>query len=118
MKRAQTLVEFALVLPIMLTLFLGACSIGYIGLHVALLQHATDNLSSIAAATADRPSEAVIRDEADRAGCHEPVTFTLTWPDGGHEPGERVAVSLSCRIPDLLDNGGRDLSASSTAVVR
>lgn len=118
MRRGQTLVEFALVLPIALGLFLGAAELGYTGMHVLMLQHSTDNLSAVAAATADRPSEAVIRDEAGRAGCHEPVTFALTWPDGGHEPGQRASVSLSCRLPDLIDSGGRDLSASSTAVVR
>lgn len=112
----QALVEFALVMPIALGLFLGGAELAVVGFHQELAQRAAGTLADMVAITpamaADDPA---VTDEAHRAGC---ATFSaaITWPDDSAEPGDRVAVALECHFASLTTSD-RLVTAAATAVV-
>lgn len=115
-RGGQALVEFALVTPILLGLFLGGADVAYLYLRNGLAQRAVQNVADRAAITLDvsPAGDPFVADEADRAGC---LTFdySLGFPDGGHAPGDRVSAGLGCSFDDLF--GPRTLDVAATAVV-
>ena len=121
--RAQALVEFALVFPILVVAFLGMGEAGFLFASQHGYQSTADVLASWAAyhvSEVPGPSwDAVAGSETARTGCDgSPV---VSWPDGGQASGDRVAVELACHYsPKITSNvwpGGLDVSVQAEAVV-
>jgi hypothetical protein len=125
LRTGQTLVEFALVLPIFLFLLLGFGETAFLVATQHGYQNGVDVLAQRAAAEmATEPGESwqadwnqVVRDEQDRHDCSG--TPSVTLPDGTHGPGDRVIVHWQCHYQPRITTlwGGLPISVESEAVV-
>ena len=124
--RGQTLVEFALVMPVFLALMLGFAELAMLFANRQGFQNGVDVLASWASISmAENPGEswksgwaAVVADEADRVGCTD-ASPTVTLPDVSHDPGDRVLIIWDCHYsPKVAPGwGGLTVTVESAAVV-
>jgi hypothetical protein len=124
--RGQTLVEFALVMPIFMALLLGFGEIAFMTGTRFGYQNGVDVLADWAAQQmAGTPGESwqsgwnqVVREEASRTKCDD-LNPTLSFPDGTHEWGDRVLVTWQCHYtPKVVPGwGGVTFTVQSEAVV-
>lgn len=128
----QSLVEFALVLPIMMFTILGGIEAGFLFAHQHGYQNGADVLAAWSAAhEADAPGgsgfsegapgapwQSVVASEASRTSCDG--SPSVSWPDG-RAPGDRVRVDVTCHYtPQATSNlwpGGLDVSVQAEAVI-
>ena len=100
----QSLVEFALVLPLLMFILLGFAELSFAVANRAAYQNGVDVLAQWAASEmAESPGEswkahwnAVVNDEAGRVGCTDPNPPEVSFPDGSHVHGDRVLVRWDC----------------------
>ena len=124
--RGQSLVEFALVLPLLMLLLLGFGEAAFLAATQHGFQNGVDALAGWAAyRMADAPGEswqagwgAVVDQESDRTGCAD-RSPTVTFPDGTHGPGDRVLVRWSCHYQPRLTRiwDGLAVRVESEAIV-
>jgi hypothetical protein len=125
LRAGQSLVEFALVLPLLMFILLGFGEVAFLVATQHRYQNGVDVLAQWAAAEmADSPGESwqagwsqVVRDEADRVDCDgDPL---VTFPDVTHGPGDRVLVHWSCHYQPRLTTvwEGLSVDVESEAVV-
>lgn len=115
--RGQTLVEFALVLPIFLALMLGFAELAMLFASRQGYQNGVDVLAQSAAINGTDGWSALVADEQQRTGCGaDPV---VTYPDGTNDPGDRVHVRWDCHYtPKVAPGwGGLTVHVESEAVV-
>jgi hypothetical protein len=120
------LVEFALVLPILMFMLLGFGEVAFLVAtqHVyqngadVLVQWAASEMAETAGESWQGGWEQVVRSESARTGCGD-TNPILTFPDGRHDPGDRVLLRWSCyyrpRLTTVWD--GLTIGVESEAVV-
>jgi len=121
------LVEFALVVPIILFLFLAMAEAAFLFSDRHLAQRAADVLADSAAERmASQPGESwrvgwdALVDEEVTNICAD-HRADVTFPDETHNPGDRVVVELRCEYVPLVTKGlwpGLVIKARGEAVVR
>lgn len=115
--RAQALVEFALVLPVLMLVLLGFGEVGFLMSAQHGWQRSADSVADAVAAGLAAPElAALVAAERTRTGCaSDPV---VTFPDGT-DPGARVLVGWTCwyqpRLTRLFD--GLPVTVESVAVL-
>ena len=119
--------EFALVVPIILFLFLGMAEATFLFSDRHIAQRAADVLADIAAERiAVDPAgwqagwDTLVDQEAARIDCAN-HSANVTFPDTTNEPGDRVVVELRCKYEPLVTKGlwpGLVISVRGEAVVR
>ena len=122
-KRAQALVEFALVLPLFLLIALGFGEAAFLFATQHGYQDGADVLAGWAAYHVAVPGwqigwDAVSADEERRIGCDGQAR--LSFPDGTQLPGSRLVVDLTCHYsPRITPNlwSGLPVSVQSSRVV-
>lgn len=100
MKRGQSIVEFALVLPLLMFILLGFAELAFAVANRAAYQNGVDVLAQWAAeemAAGSWPAGwgATVSEEVRRTGCQDP-TPAVSFPDGSQLPGDRVLVRWDC----------------------
>ena len=139
-ERGQSLVEFALILPILLILLVGLFDLGRAvmlseTLNAAVREgtrHAIVNgalapsplgpATLITPPAADNSATTVIRRYA--TGINSTITITMTWPDGNSNRGSEVTVNATTPFTPILSQvftgGGLavTLRAGSTMVIQ
>lgn len=123
-ERGQTLVEFALVMPVLMVALLGfgEAAIAFATAHN--WQSGADVLASSAAERiAEDPTgwrggwETIARSEAAFRSCDD-TTPDVAFPDGSGDAGSRVRVAWSCTYrPQLYRDFAGVLTFSGEAVV-
>ena len=123
--KGQALVEFALVLPILMLMLLGFGEAAMLFATRQGYQNGADVMAQWAASEmAEKPGESwksgwnkVVNDEQARADCD--ADPAISFPDGGHLPGDRVLVRWSCRYTPRLSGpiAGLTVTVDSEAVV-
>lgn len=125
-RRGQSIVEFALVLPLLIFLLLGFGEAAFLVATREGYQNGVKVLAEWAASEMyEQPGESwqsgwgrVVNDEQGRTGCGG--VPTVSFPDGGHDPGDRVRVRWSCTYhPRITSNiwQGLPVTVESEAVV-
>jgi hypothetical protein len=94
----QSLVETALVLPILLFTFLGFAEAAFLYSTVHAAQVSADVLADVAADDTAGDWDALVADELDRSGCDGSASVT----DAG---SGRVRVTLTCAYTPVVTNG-------------
>lgn len=134
-ERGQTVIEFALALPILLLVLVGIFDIARMTLYTNTLAHAAREGTRYAithGAGAGEPSgpppldDAAIRDVVARTATGvNALEVAVSWPDGDSERGSRVAVeATSPYVPTLSQyflNGALRITlrgASQMTIVR
>lgn len=122
----QALVEFALVLPLLMMLLLGFGEAAFLFSSQHAMQNGVDVLASWAAQEmAVQPGESwkadwarVVREESDRTGCDD-LNPEVIFPDGTHDPGDRVLVRWNCHYEPTITSfwDGLAIPVESEAVV-
>ena len=113
-ERGQTVIEFALALPILLLLLVGIFDVARMVWYTNTLAHAAREGTRYAithGAGSGSPSgpppqdDAAVVDVATRSATGVPdLTVVVTWPDGDNERGSRVAVeATSSYLPTLSE---------------
>lgn len=120
--RGQTLVEFALTLPLLLFVLLGFAEVAFLVGTRSGYQNAADVLADVASYRMSvDPGESwrahwqtIADQELLRAGCHD---ADVILPDVSHAPGDRVRVRLSCtyqpHVARVFDGLGVTVEAES-----
>lgn len=122
----QSLVEFALVLPLLMLLLLGFGEAAFLAATQHRFQNAADVLAQWAAfQMADTPGESwqagwaqVVSGESARTGCGD-LNPQVSFPDGTHGPGDRVLVQWHCHYQPRLTTvwEGLPVNVQSEAMV-
>ena len=124
-RQGQTLVEFALVMPIFLALLLGFAELAMLFATRQGYQNGVDVLADWTAIAMTGPGESwqsgwneVVRQEADRTGCDD-LSPAVLLPDGTHQAGDRVLLRWICHYePKVAPGwGGLTVTVQSEAVV-
>jgi hypothetical protein len=129
-RRGQAMAEFALVLPLLLLLLVGAIDFGRVFMTWVSLNNATRVAANYAAAYPDGPwgpgseYDTVVRRDAAGLGCALPATLPAPSFAEGTKLGDDARVRLTCSfslITPLAENvfgGPVALGAASTFPVR
>jgi hypothetical protein len=122
----QSLVEFALVLPILLFTLLGMAEAAFLFATRHDQQTSADVLADVAAEriATDGPGwrtrwEPLVSAERERTGCDALVE--VTFPDTTHTAGDRVRVTWECEYQPIVTNGlwpGLVIRVSGESVIR
>ena len=113
-ERGQTVIEFALALPILLLLLIGIFDVARMVWYTNTLAHAAREGTRYAithGAGSGSPNghppldDTAVRDAVTRSATGVPdLTVVVTWPDGDSERGSRVAVDATSRyLPTLSE---------------
>jgi Flp pilus assembly protein TadG len=97
--RGQSLVEAALVLPIMLFVMLGFAEAAFLYARVHAAQTSADVLAEVAAQSPGESWRAIVQDELDRAECEDGVAESENLSRG------RVRVTMTCGYTPVVTNG-------------
>jgi len=126
--RGQSLVEFALVLPVFLFAALGFVEAAFLFSHQHSAQTSADVLAdALAERIAENPDSeswhagwnSLVAQELVRSGC-DGAAF-VSFPDDTHLPGDRARVTLSCEYHPVPTHGlweGLVYAVQGEAVVR
>jgi Flp pilus assembly protein TadG len=112
--RGQSLVEFALVLPIMLFLFLGFGEAAFLYSRIHAAQTAADTLADVAVQSPGESWNSIVQDELDRAECTDGIVAVEALTAG------RTLVKLTCVYVPIVTNGlwpGLHYSVQGEAVI-
>jgi len=113
----QAIVEFALVMPLMLTILLGVIGVFYLDLRARDFQNGVDVLAELAAS--DPGWQAKTASEDERVACHaNPVQPDVSYPDGGAAPGDRILLRWACHLRTRWLFDGLAVTVESEAVIR
>lgn len=125
--KGQSLVEFALILPILLFMMLGFSELAFLFASRAGFQNGADVLVQWAAEEMyAKPGESwkadwnrVVDEESERVGCISQRGPELSFPDVTHVPGDRVLLDWECVYQPKLTRDFIDLPVfvQSEAVV-
>ncbi|MGH9275331.1 MAG: TadE/TadG family type IV pilus assembly protein [Acidimicrobiales bacterium] len=116
-ERAQSTVELALLLPVVILLLLAALQVGLLGRDVLLVTHASREAARAAAVEAD-PGTARRAAIASSGLAPDRVQVRVSGRDG---PGSRVRVMVSYRAPTNVPIVGRllgDRTLRATVTMR
>jgi hypothetical protein len=108
----QSLVEFALILPILLFTLLGMAEAAFLFATRHDQQTSADVLADAAAERiASMPGESwragwepIAASERERAGCPD-AQVDVAFPDGTSGPGDRVRIDWACAYEPIVTNG-------------
>jgi hypothetical protein len=107
----QSLVEFALVMPILLFTLLGMAEAAFLFATRHDQQTSVDVLADVAAERipTDGPDwrarwEPLVAGERERTGCSD-ASVDVTFPDGSTDAGDRVLVRWACAYEPIVTNG-------------
>ena len=114
----QASVELALLLPVVLVLLLAVLQVGLLARDVVLVAHAA---REAARAAATEPDLQVARAAALSSGGLEPSRLDVALAITGIDPGRRVVVEVTYRVPTRVPLVGRmvaDRTIATTATMR
>ena len=131
-RQGATIVETAIVLPVIILLIIGTLDLGIgvygyntlaeavrVGSRYAIV-HGSQSKSPVGPASNDATIESVVR--ASTPGVlSSRMTVTSSWPNGDNAPGNLVTVTTSYRFNPILfwvfTSRGLTLSSTSTMVI-
>lgn len=115
-EKGQGIVEFALLLPVMLSIFLGMVAVFYLDLSRDRMQDGIEVLAQLASQDASDSWRSLVGSEDARTGCNggQPV---VTYPDGDSAPGHRILLSWHCRLETRWIFDGLPVTVSSEGVI-
>ena len=110
--------EFALVVPILMTLLGGMVGIGYLYAKQHEFQNGVDVLAQVAATDPSGAWHERTQGEADRTGCApSPLQPDVSYPDGTTTPGSRLLLTWHCHLQTGWLFDGLTVTVASEAVI-